>query len=106
MLKSLCGALLAFVLALGFVQDAGAKPRAFVFNGGRAIEFKVRGSNGYKLEVASYGGKVNVSASRGFRQGVASYTVRRRDHGERGFEAKLPGVGRIAVEFKPQRVAR
>ena len=102
MLKGLAGGLLALIVALAFVQDGDAKPRTFSFSGGQSAEFRLQGSNGYKLEVNSHGMTVDVTATGRGTGGSATYIVRRHKHGERGFEAKLPGVGRIAVEFRPR----
>jgi hypothetical protein len=106
MLRSFCGVLLAFVLALALAQDAGAKARTIVYPGGLSSEFELRGSNGYRLEVSSGGGETEVTASGGIGKGFVTYAVASRKHGKRGFEAKLPGIGRIAVDFRPRGKAR
>lgn len=107
MLKSLCGVLLAFVLALALAQEAGAKPRSEVLPGGAEFSFSVRGSHGYHLEIESSRPDVGITVSRGgLRNGIVSYSVRPRRFDKRGFEAKLPGIGRIAVQFRPRGRAR
>lgn len=99
MLRSFCGGLLALAFALAMAQDAGAKPRSVVFPGGQFSEFELPGSNGYRLDVSSEGRETEVTASRSA-EGFATYSVGSRKRGKRGFEAKLPGIGRIAVEFR------
>lgn len=106
MLRSFCGVLVAFVLALALAQDAGAKPRPFVIPGGQTSSFELRGSNGYRIEVSSEGREAEVFASRGSGAAFVTYSVASHRHGRRGFEAKLPGIGRIAVEFRPAGKAR
>ena len=106
MLKGLCGALLAFILALALVQDAGAKPRSVVHPGGHWSTFELPGSNGYRLEVSSEGRETEVTAFGRPGKGFVTYSVGGRKHGKRGFEAKLPGIGRIAVEFRPRGKAK
>lgn len=100
MLRTLCGALLAFAVALGLPQDADAEPREFVFPGFHSAEFRVPGSNGYDLVVSYFNRReISVIATKG--RTSASHRVPWRPYAERGFEAKLPGLGRIAVEFQP-----
>jgi len=107
MLKSLCGVLLASVLALALAPQADAKPRSVVLPGGQTSIFTLRGSDGYTLNVISEGREIEVDASHA-KDGFASYSVPGHKQGKRGLEAKLPGIGRIAVEFhstgKPKKI--
>ena len=102
MLKSLGGVLLALIAAFALAQDAEAKPRTVKAPGGQEAGFSVRASNGYAVYVSNFAGEVTVFAGQKQGKNVVLYLADRRDYGERGFEAKLPGVGRIAVEFRPR----
>ncbi len=107
MLKNFCGALLAFVLAFGFVQDAGAKPRSIVLPGGTEFSFTLRASHGYGLEVSASRESAEITvAGSSPSKGLVMYSIGPRKFNERGFEAKLPGVGRIAVRFHPSGPAK
>ncbi|MDX6622347.1 MAG: hypothetical protein QOE75_279 [Solirubrobacterales bacterium] len=108
MLRSLGGCLLALVASLALVQSADAKPLTVVFDGVEQLEFRLQGSHGYGIWVssASDSREVSVAALHPRGTGFAMYLVARRKHGERGFEAKLPGLGRIAVEFRRRGKAR
>lgn len=68
----------------------------------QALQFHLRGSNGYRLDVDWSSGFATISAQRGRRQGVAIYLVRGRRLSPTGFAARFPGLGRIAVRFQPR----
>lgn len=101
MLRSFGGGLLALMFCLALAPSADAKPQTVVFDGVEQLEFRLQGSNGYKIGVssASNSREVSVAALQPRSTAFVLYLTARRKHGERGFEAKLPGVGRIAVEF-------
>lgn len=102
MLGRLGGGLLALIVSLALAQSAEAKPRTIVFEGVEQLEFRLKSSNGYEIGVSSASNSREVSVALLQPRGTAFalYLVARREHGERGFEAKLPGIGRIAVEFR------
>ncbi len=90
---------------------AAAKPGFFVEGPQKQSEFKLPATNGYRISVsaAGAGGKrspnVFISASHGERYDV-QYLARGLSAADGSLKAKLPGVGRIAVQFNQRSVSR
>lgn len=90
--------------------SAVAKPGFFVQKPVVSIEFGMQASNGYRVSVSAASGgrsrlgRVEISATRRHNQDVVMYLARGRGEKDGAVNAKLPGVGRIAVKFRTTRV--
>ena len=79
---------------------ASAKPGYVVFPGYRSAAFSLEGGHGYRIYVKRRGRQVFLLAGDG--RSIAGYLTRspapRRDE----IRARLPGLGRISVRFRPK----
>ena len=106
----ICGGLL-LAMAMALPVSAVAKPRFSVQRPQRWSEFSLPATNGYRVTVGAtkairkVPASVYVTASKGKRYRV-DYLARGRSTKDGGIEAKLPGVGRVAVRFQPAKVIR
>lgn len=101
-----CASLLACLLLalLAAAPAASAKPGYFVFSGGKSIGFSLKGSNGYWIEIGKEGGEVRLLASK--EESAVTYSVRSLAPRGNEIRARFPGLGRIAVRFRPLRPPR
>jgi hypothetical protein len=100
-------ALILVVLPPGAVAKSGF----FVQGPQRWSEFSLPAANGYRVTVSATQAtrksvaNVYVRASKG-RQRTVEYSIRGVSRQDGLIDAKLPGVGRIAVRFNPKKVTR
>ncbi|HVD86337.1 MAG TPA: hypothetical protein VNB59_02920 [Solirubrobacterales bacterium] len=83
--------------AMVLPATASAKPGYFVYPAEKLLQLHLRGSHGYSIRVSGYDeGSVTVEASKG--KSAVTYFLRGKLHRNR-INARLPGVGRIALRF-------
>jgi hypothetical protein len=94
------------LLALGATPaQAGQNPAGLVEWPHGLHEFRLDASDGYRLQVTDTGdGHIYLTAQRG--HSVVQYSVRGAASTDNGLKARFPGVGRIAVDFRPVGHAR
>lgn len=92
----------AGIALTGTVPSAGAKLGHHVLSPSRSLEFAVRGSNGYEIEVTGSGSKVEIWVGRPG-GGLAKYRVPGRTRA-RSIEANIGSLGRIDLRFEARAV--
>jgi hypothetical protein len=93
--KALGGVLLALAAVLLLAPSASA----IVYPASYGAEFELRGSNGYEIGVSADSEYVSVVATK--KRTAVQYVVRGRLNEQDGIRARLPGIGQIAVAFRP-----
>ncbi|HVO54878.1 MAG TPA: hypothetical protein VMT37_10750 [Solirubrobacterales bacterium] len=99
---------LALFALMALPAAAQAKPGVYVLPAQTSIYFQMPASNGYHLSVFTFSGRgkhspnVSVLATKG--DYAVQYAVHGRVSADGEIDARLPGVGRIAVRFQPTRV--
>lgn len=92
--------LVSFAALLAIVPSASAKPGYFVMAGYHSISFSLQGSNGYRIDVEKRGHRVVVLASS--RRHFVAYSPHASVPKGSDIDFRLPGLGRVAVRFRPQ----
>jgi hypothetical protein len=86
--------------ALALPGMAAAKPGYFVSRPGQQSELNLRGSHGYRFQIAqTQPGSLYVITRK--RKASVTYFVHPRRSAGEGIVATLPGVGRISTRFRP-----
>jgi hypothetical protein len=90
----------ASVATLALPGMAAAKPGYFVSRPGQQSELNLRGTHGYRIQIAqTQPGSLYVIARK--RKASVTYFVHSRRSAGEGIVATLPGVGRISARFRP-----